>query len=154
MEIVENTLPVDVEEFLRRPLFCFLGTTDAGEPRVTPLWFRWEEGAVWIVANDEKTYPQRVRDHPGVDLAVVDFDVRTGRVQHVGMRGTASVEPHDPSLAERLLTEYLGPEKGSWDPDRFGDPREWGEKMVMLRVVPETVVARDQSYDPGLRNGC
>ncbi|MEF8775518.1 MAG: pyridoxamine 5'-phosphate oxidase family protein [Haloarculaceae archaeon] len=148
MEIVEHTLPVELEAFLDRPLFCFLGTVDAGNPRVTPLWFLWEDDAVWIIANDEKTYPTRVRDHPAVDLAVVDFEAETGRVQHVGMRGRASVRPHDPARAERLLQRYLGPEKATWDQERFGDPREWDERMVMLEIEPETVVARDQSYSP------
>ncbi len=148
MDLVENTLPVDLETFLDRPLFCFLGTVDAGDPRVTPLWFLWEDDAVWIIANDEKTYPDRVRAHPTVDLAVVDVDVTSGLVQHVGMRWTATVEPHDPARAERLLTAYLGPETDEWDPERFGDPHEWGDHMVMLRIEPETVVARDQSYRP------
>ena len=149
MDVLENSLPVDIETFLERPLFCFLGTVDAGDPRVTPLWFLWEDGEIWIIANDEKTYPSRIRDHPAVDLAIVDFDVETGLVQHVGMRGTASVEPHDPARAERLLEPYLGPERVKWDADRFGAPRDWGEKMVMLRIEPARVVARDQSYDPG-----
>lgn len=148
MDVIENTLSTSVETVLRRPLFCFLATVDGGNPRVSPLWFRWEDGAIWIIADDEKTYPDRVRDHPATALAIVDFDVETGRVVHVGMRGRATVEPHDPARAERLLTEYLGPDKSAWDEHRFGDPRDWGPSMVMLRVDPTTVVARDQSYTP------
>lgn len=148
MEIVENTLDVSVESFLDRPLFCFLATTDDGAPRVTPLWFLWEDDAVWIIANSEKTYPSRVEENPETALAVVDFDRATGRVQHVGMRGRATVEPHDPERAERLLAGYLGPDEDEWDQSRFPDPHEWSDQMVMLRFVPETVVARDQSYEP------
>lgn len=148
MDIVENTLGVDLDTFLDRPLFCFLGAVDAGDPRVTPLWFRWEDGAVWIIGDERKTYPRRVRDHPETALAVVDFDPAKGRVEHVGMRGRATVEPHDPALAERLLEGYLGPARAEWDEAFFGDPYEWGAEMVLLRFDPETVVARDQSYVP------
>lgn len=148
MDIVENTLDVDLDSFLARPLFCFLGTLAEGRPRVTPLWFLWEDGAVWIVANDEKSYPQRVRATPAATVAVVDYDRATGRVQHVGMRGTATVEPHDPERAIRLLKPYLGPDPREWDQDRFPDPHEWDDRMVLLRFEPETVVARDQSYAP------
>lgn len=148
MELVENTLPVDVETFLDRPLFCFLATTDDGSPRISPLWFLWEDGAVWMIADDRKTYPSRVRRDPETALAIVDFERSTGRVQHVGMRGRAAVEPLDPARAERLLARYLGPEKDEWDQSRFPDPHEWGEEMVMIRFDPETVVARDQSYAP------
>lgn len=148
MEVVEDTLDVDLETFLDRPLFCFLATVDGGEPRVSPLWFLWEDGAVWIVADERKTYTSRVERTPETALAIVDFDRTTGTVQHVGMRGRATVEPHDPARAQRLLSRYLGPDMDEWDESRFPDPRTWGEEMVMIRFVPETVVARDQSYAP------
>lgn len=148
MEVVENTLNVPLESFLARPLFCFLGTVTDGQPRVTPLWFHWEDGAVWIIANAEKSYPKRVEATPETTVAIVDFERASGRVEHVGMRGTATVEDHDPERAIRLLKPYLGPDPSEWDQSRFPDPHEWGEEMVMLRFEPETVVARDQSYAP------
>lgn len=148
MEIVENSLDAELDEFLARPLFCFLATTDDGEPRVSPLWFRWEDEAIWIIADAEKTYPERVERNPRVALAIVDFDATRGRVQHVGVRGRASVEPHDPARAKRLLRGYLGPDEEQWDEERFPDPATWGDRMVFVRVEPETVVARDQSYVP------
>lgn len=148
MEIVENTLNVDLETFLNRPLFCFLATTDDSSPRVSPLWFLWEDDAIWIIGDTQKTYPTRIEQNPETALAIVDFDRTTGKVQHVGMRGQATVEPHDPARAERLLSQYLGSDKDEWDKPFFGDPYEWGDEMVMIRFHPETVVARDQSYSP------
>ena len=67
---------------------------------------------------------------------------------HVGVRGRATVEPHDPARAKRLLRRYLGPDEDQWDEERFPDPETWGDRMVFVRVEPETVVARDQSYVP------
>ncbi|MFB6200647.1 MAG: pyridoxamine 5'-phosphate oxidase family protein [Halorhabdus sp.] len=148
MEVVENTLDVALDELLERPLFCFLATTDDGAPRVSPLWFLWADRAVWIVGDRSKTYPARIEADPRTALAVVDFEPETGTVQHVGMRGRASVEPHDPARAEQVLAKYLGPDRAEWDREFFGDPAEWGDEMVMLRFVPETVVAREQSYRP------
>jgi nitroimidazol reductase NimA-like FMN-containing flavoprotein (pyridoxamine 5'-phosphate oxidase superfamily) len=145
MDVVENTLEVPLTEFLERPLFCFLGQTGAGGPRVSPLWFRWEDGAVWIIALEGRSYLDRVRKRPRSALAVVDFDPATGRVEHVGMRGRATVEPWDPDRARRLLTEYLGPDREAWDPRfRF----DGGEGRQLIRFDPDTVVARDQSYAP------
>ena len=148
MEVVENTLDVDIDTFLNRPLFCFLATVEENLPRISPLWFLWEDSAIWIIADAGKTYPSRVEQNPETALAIVDFDRTAGTVQHVGMRGHAAVEQHDPSRAERLLARYLGPNKAEWDVSRFPDPREWGDEMVMIRFDPETVVARDQSYVP------
>lgn len=148
MDILENTLPESVDTFLSRPLFCFLATTDDGAPRISPLWFLWEDEAIWIIGDTQKTYPSRIEQQPETALAIVKFDRATGTVHHVGMRGRATVEPHDPARAERLLSRYLGPNKEEWDEPFFGDPYEWGDEMVMIRFDPETVVARDQSYVP------
>lgn len=146
MEIVDDTLPVDLDAFLDRPLFCFLATTDECRPRVSPLWYAWEEGAIWVVADTEtKSYPDRVERNPDAAVAVVDFDPVVGRVQHVGMRGSATLEPFDEARANRLFRRYLGDDDSAWD-ERFTGP--WDERRWrFIRFEPETVVARDQSYE-------
>jgi len=144
MEIVENSLDGDLDEFLDRPLFCFLGQRSEGGPRLSPLWFLWEDGAVWNVARlSGRSYPDRVRRYPESALAVVDFEPRTGRVEHVGMRGTAALEPYDEGRADRLFRKYLGEDRAEW-PAMFGEIDPDGYRLV--RFDPETIVARDQSY--------
>lgn len=145
MRIVENTLEKGIDSVLERPLFCFLGTaTGEGLPRVSPLWFLWEEGHVWIIADTTgKSYADRIRERPETALAVVDFDPEAGAVRHVGMRGDAEVVPIEKERAERLLEKYLGSDGEEWDPRfRYLDPERWG----FVRFDPETVVARDQSF--------
>lgn len=144
MDVIENTLEVSVDEFLDRPLFAFLAQSAPDGPRVSPLWFLWEEGAVWHIAQtDGRSYPERVRRDPRTALAVVDFDRAVGRVEHVGVRGTASLETYDPDRADRLLVKYLGPDSERW-PDRFSGLDAGGYRLI--RVEPATAVARDQSY--------
>lgn len=149
MELVENSLDADLEAFLERPRFCFLGTaTHEGAPRVSPLWYLWEDGHVWIIADTvEKSYPARVEARPETAVAIVDYDAASGRVQHVGLRGTAAVVDFDRTRAERLLERYLGPRKDDWD-RRFTalDPERW----ELVRIDPRTAVARDQSFAPSL----
>lgn len=146
MELLEDTLPVELDAFLDRPLFCFLATLSAGgAPRISPLWFLWEDGSVWIIADRERTYAMRVERTPEAALAVVDFDARSGLVQHVGMRGAATLEPFDADRADRLLRRYLGERREAWDEGFRGlGPDRWG----VIRFDPETVVARDQSFTP------
>jgi nitroimidazol reductase NimA-like FMN-containing flavoprotein (pyridoxamine 5'-phosphate oxidase superfamily) len=146
MEIVENSMEVPLEAVLERPLFCFFATTDEGLPRISPLWYLWEDGTVWIIADDGKTYVDRVRKTPHAALAMVDFLPGSGVVRHVGFRGMATVEPFDEERADRLLRRYLGPNPGTWD-ERFKSP--WSDRWQFIRFEPETVVARDQSYDVG-----
>ena len=146
MDVVENTLGVDLDAFLDRPLFCFLAQAPESGPRVSPLWFLWEDGAVWIIAQLEgRSYPDRVERDPRTALAVVDFEPSEGRVEHVGMRGRAGLEPHDTGRADRLLAKYFGDDQEGW-PERFVDLPS--EHYRLIRFEPETVVARDHSYAP------
>lgn len=109
------------------------------------MWFAWEPEAVWIDADTEtKSYPQRVERKPNAAVAVVDFDPAVGRVQHVGMRGTATPEPFEESRANRFLRRYHGDDESAWA-DRFTGP--WDEhRWRFIRFDHDTVVARNQSY--------
>ena len=147
MKLVEDTLGVDVDTFLARPLFCFLSTGTEEGPRVSPLWYDWGGHHLWIVADPvTKSYPERIERDPRTAVAVVDFDAERGLVQHVGMRGRASVEPFDPERATAVFSRYMGPRE-RWD-DRFLGVFDTQERYRLVRFDPETVVARDQSYAP------
>lgn len=149
MDVVEDTLPVDLDDFLARPLFCFLASSTENGPRVSPLWFLWEEELIWIIADTEtKTYPERVKRDSRTALAIVDFDPVSGLVQDVGMRGRATIEPFDESRANRLLAKYLGEDRDQWDQERFAGP--WDSRWKFIQFDPETVVARDSSYEGSL----
>ncbi|WP_394739111.1 pyridoxamine 5'-phosphate oxidase family protein [Natronococcus roseus] len=144
MELIEDTLEVELEAFLARPLFCFLAQRSDSGPRVSPLWFLWADGIVWIIAQLEgRSYPERVQQDPETALAIVDFDATTGRVEHVGMRGRASLESYHEVVAGRLLEKYLGTRREDW-PATFVDLDP--DAYRLLEFTPETVVARDQSY--------
>ena len=112
MELLEDGLEVVLDEFLARPLFCFLAQRSGEGPRLSPLWFLWEDGAVWNVARlDSRSYPERVQEYPETAVAVVDFEPATGRVEHVGMRGEATLEPYGRPRAGRLFEKYLGDDR-------------------------------------------
>jgi hypothetical protein len=132
-------------DLLSRPLFAHLATASDEGPRESPVWFLWEEGALWVVGNYRTdSFPKRIEREPRCAVGVVDFDAATGLVRHAGFRGRASLLPHDPARMERLLSRYMG-ERARWD-SRFveilGD-----EDYVFIRFEPETVVVRDQSYE-------
>lgn len=148
MKIVEDTLEQPLSTVLDKPLFCYLAmvSTD-GYPRLSPLWFLWEDQRIWIIADPDKTYTTRIIEEPQTAVAVVDFDPNDGRVCHIGMRGRSELVPYDEDRAKRLLTKYLGPDQSAWD-DMFVDidPESWR----LIAFDPNTVVARDQSYGPSL----
>jgi hypothetical protein len=137
---------VDLEEFLARPLFAHLATSSAEGPRDSPVWFLWDGAAAWIIGDRTDTFPGRVEREPLCALGVVDFDLASGRVHHVGMRGRATVEPWDRERARAILGKYIGPDVEAWD-ERFRQTLRDPTDQVLVRFEPDTVVARDQSYE-------
>ena len=132
-------------DILSRPLFAHLATSsEAGFPRESPVWFLWEDDALWIIGNYQTdSFPKRIEQDPRCAIGIVDFDMSTGLVQHVGYRGRAFLQPHDEERMKRLLARYMG-KLETWD-SRFveilGDT-----DYIFIRFEPETVVIRDQSY--------
>jgi hypothetical protein len=77
----------------------------------------------------------------------VDWDPATGRSQHVGIRGQAEILPYDTAMARTIFRRYFGPDESDWD-HRFDDVFTAESGLEMVRIIPETVVMRDQSYKP------
>jgi hypothetical protein len=131
-------------DLLARPLFAHLATASDEGPRESPVWFLWEEGALWVIGNYRTdTFPRRIEREPRCAVGVVDFDPATGLVRHAGFRGRARLTPHDPGRMGRLLTRYMGGQD-AWD-SRFVKILD-DEDYIFVRFEPETVVVRDQSY--------
>ena len=132
-------------DLLSRPLFAHLATASEQGPRESPVWFLWEEGALWVIGNYRTdTFPRRIEREPRCAVGVVDFDPATGLVRHAGFRGRAGLAPHDPGRMERLLGRYMG-ERSRWD-TRFVEILD-DEDYIFVRFEPETAVVRDQSYE-------
>jgi hypothetical protein len=154
VKIIRDRLrTVDVEDFLARPLFAHLSTASGGGPRDSPVWFMWEEGALWIIGSrSTDSFPMRLELEPRCAIGIVDFDRTTGLVQHIGLRGRATVEPFDVARARRLLSRYLGSDEAAWD-ERFLRTLRNEDGEIFVRFDPETVVARDVSYSTGAASG-
>jgi hypothetical protein len=150
-QLKQTGTPFDLDEFLRRPLFAHLATSSEFGPRESPVWFLWEDEAIWLIGNSHDRFPKRIEADPRCAIGIVDFDLRRGLLQHVGMRGTAVAVPLDDDRLYRLLRRYLGDDRSAWD--------QWFKEQVidgldlMVRFVPGTVVANDQSYFKGEQRG-
>ena len=113
------------------------------------MWFLWEDEALWIIGDKQAdTFPKRIQAEPRCAVGIVDFDVLSGRVEHVGMRGRAEVIPFEVDRARRLLHRYLGAHEETWD-IRFRGALE-SPDTLLIRFVPESVVVRDVSFQPSL----
>jgi hypothetical protein len=151
MKIVEQKVsagdrPIfELNEFLSRPLYAHLAHNSDQGPRESPVWFHWDGKFIWIIGGS--SFPANLKKDPRCALGIVDFDLHTGLSQHVGIRGTADVLPPDTSVARTIFRRYFGPDENDWD-SRFDDVFAPDSILEMIRITPETVVIRDQSYTP------
>ena len=117
-----------------------------GAPRNAPVWFLWEDGALWMLGDAGGSSLRRLAQDPRCAVEIVDYDNRAGLLRHVGLRGRACVEAMDPARFRRLLTRYLGPE-GTWNPwfianvARIDDP-----DGRMIRLLPDSIFTNDVSH--------
>lgn len=132
---------------LGAPLMANLATASPEGPRNSPVWYLWEEDALWMPASAGSGAVRRLLADPRCAVEIVDFDRGTGRLAHLGLRGEAGVGPVEPARFRRLLARYLGPDRTGWNPwfvgniARIDDP-----DGRMIRLAPASVFTNNVSY--------
>nr|WP_281376670.1 pyridoxamine 5'-phosphate oxidase family protein [Rubricella aquisinus] len=128
-------------------MMAHLATQGADGPRTSPVWFLWEEGAVWMLGAEGSSSTERLMQHPACAVDIVDFDVDRGILLHLGLRGHADVLPKDPARFRRLLAKYLGPDEAQWNTwfvEQVADVEN--DENRFLRLVPESIFTNNVSY--------
>ena len=139
--------PFDPQVLLCEPLMANLATSSEDGPRNAPVWFIWENGAIWLPGSQTGSSVRRLREDRRCAVEIVRFDNETGILLHLGLRGSASVEPMNADRFRRLLVKYLGPDEALWN--------AWFIKSIaaiddpagrMIRLVPETTFTNNVSF--------
>jgi len=139
--------PFDPESVLARPLMAMLATACEDGPRLAPVWFLWEEGALWMPGAVGGSSVQRLAQDPRCAVEIVAFDNAAGILLHLGLRGWARVLPREPAHFRRLLAKYLGPDESQWNPwffetvARIDDPAG-----RLIRLAPDSVFSNNVSH--------
>ena len=139
--------PFDPQALLDAPEMAVLGTVAAdGTPRTTPVWYIWEEGALWMLGESGGSSTRRLEANPACSVEIVRFDRQGGVLLHLGLRGRAEVRPNDPARFRRLLDRYLGTEvrHNPWFIDTIARPEDPDGRF--LRLVPDSTFTNNVSY--------
>ncbi len=140
--IVQNDFEIKI--VLEKPLMAFIGTVCDEGPRSSPVWFLFEDDLIWLFGTEDDSFVQRLRADPRCALSVVDFDLEAGLLLHAGIRGVCTLEEVQEDRLKRFVGKYLGADEATWN--------EWFVEQVvepldvMIRLTPETIVAKDVSY--------
>ena len=139
--------PFDPNEVLTLPLMANLATVaEDGAPRNAPVWFIWEDGALWMTGSSDGSSVLRLEQDPRCAVEIVRFDNDAGILLHLGMRGSATIEPMSPDRFGRLLHKYLGPEKqwNRWFIDNVAQIEHPDGRMI--RLAPASIFANNVSF--------
>jgi hypothetical protein len=139
--------PFDPELVLSLPLVANLATMSPEGPRNAPVWFLWEDGALWIPGGAGGSSVGRLEKDPRCAVEIVRYENREGVLAHLGIRGRGTVGPMEADRFRRLLAKYLGPDEGAWNPwfvenvARVEDP-----EGRLIRVEPESRFTNNVSF--------
>jgi Pyridoxamine 5'-phosphate oxidase len=132
----------EVDEFLGAARTCRVATVGAAGPHVSPLWFVWREGALWLTSL---TRSQRWRDlmvDPRVAV-VVDAGEAYDELRGVELRGSVAVVGEVPRTGVEDVSELAAVE--SIFSHKYGGGGEVGYdgRHAWLRLEPTKIISWD-----------
>jgi nitroimidazol reductase NimA-like FMN-containing flavoprotein (pyridoxamine 5'-phosphate oxidase superfamily) len=109
----------EIQGLLAAPLVCRLATMDGdGFPRITPLWFIWDNGCFWMTSLNDRQHLVDLRRNPRAALCVDVEQPNPPQSPHrpnqqISARGSARLFADDEGRWTRQITlKYLTGEVG------------------------------------------
>jgi len=130
----------ELEDFLDSAVLPLrLGIAGRDAPLIVPLWYTYQEGALWCATHQDAHVVQAVTAQP-----VCAVDISTNDVPYRGVRGAGSVQvipQRGSEFIEVLVLRYLG--------DTNSKLARWllgrREEEVALRIEPHWFTSWDFS---------
>ncbi|MCU1663915.1 MAG: hypothetical protein QOI36_4714 [Pseudonocardiales bacterium] len=132
--------PDEVDAFLAEQRTCRVATVGRNGPHATPLWFVWQDGALWLTSLSRSQRWTDLQNDPRVAV-VVDAGEAYGELRGVELRGRVEVVGEVPRTGEPV-PDLDGPEQAF--ADRYTDGAIVRDgRHAWLRLVPEKITSWD-----------
>jgi len=140
----------ELDAFLTEQRTCRVATVGSTGPHVTPLWFSWLGGAVWLTSLSRSQRWTDLQRDPRVAV-VVDAGETYGELRGVELRGRVEVVGEVPRTGEpnpelEAVEQHFADRYTDGVVDRDG-------RHAWLRLVPDKVVSWDFRKLPADRRG-
>jgi PPOX class probable F420-dependent enzyme len=134
--------PEELDAFLAEERTCRVATVSAdGAPHVSPLWFAWDGGALWLYSITRSKRWADLRRDPRVAVTV-DAGHDYGELRGVELTGTVEVVGEVPRTGEPH--PGLAAVEGAFARKYFGiDALPHDGRHAWLRLAPEAVRSWD-----------
>ena len=135
----------EVDAFLSQPLTAQLVTLrPSGIPHVAPVWFMWDKGRAYVMADESAVKVRNIRRNPAVALCVCTPDRPYSYVTIEGRAEAGAIGLE--SMVERICVNYDGPKRGpEFARELLGDDR-----MTLIVIAPDRIITwKDESENDG-----
>lgn len=146
----------EMDAFLGRERTCRLATSGPGGPHVSPVWFVWDAGALWVYSLTRSQRWADVQRDPRV-AAVIDGGEHYAELHGVEIEGEAAVvgpapraprTPRTPRTSDGPAGTLEPPELA--EPERLMAAKYFGSDQMIhdgrhawLRVTPRKITSWD-----------
>jgi hypothetical protein len=130
----------EVDTFLAAQWTCRVATSGPDGPHVTPLWFAWHGGALWLTSLARSRRWADLQRDPRV-AAVVDAGERYDELRGVELRGRVEVVGEVPRTGQPV-PDLVGPEQAFAD-KYSGGTMEHDGRHGWLRLIPDKITSWD-----------
>jgi hypothetical protein len=121
--------------FLARPQIAHFTTVRrAGRPHVAPVWFLWDRGKAWVMADGGAVKVKNIQNNTAVALSIATPE---RPLSYVVLEGQAKLSSEAlVPMVERMCVLYDGPERGA----EFAKELINQERMVLLEVAIDKII--------------
>ena len=126
----------EIDAFLSEPNLAHLVTLRAsGTPHVAPVWFLWDAGRAYVMADAGAVKVRNIRRNPAVSVCVST----PGRpYAFVTVEGTASTGTEGmEAMVHRICVNYDGPERGP----EFARELLDADRMALITITPDRIMS-------------
>ena len=126
----------ETEQFLAQPRIAHLATLrPSGTPHVAPVWFLWDQGRAWVMADGGAVKVRNIKGNPAVTLSIATSE---RPLSYVVLEGKAQLNTGDLTrVVERMCVLYDGPQRGAdFAKELLGENR-----MVLLEITVDRVMS-------------
>ncbi|MDA1129116.1 MAG: PPOX class F420-dependent oxidoreductase [Chloroflexi bacterium] len=132
----------ETEQFLSQPRIAHLATLrPSGTPHVAPVWFLWDQGRAWVMADAGAVKVRNIKGNPAVTLSIatperpLSYVVLEGR-ENITLDGMSDV-------VGRMCLLYDGPERGA----DFAKELLGEDRMVLLEITVDRIISWKDDSD-------
>jgi nitroimidazol reductase NimA-like FMN-containing flavoprotein (pyridoxamine 5'-phosphate oxidase superfamily) len=128
----------EIAHVLNLAIPAHLATLDpAGFPRITPIWFLWEDGIFYMSSGEERRHVHDLARDPraGICISIEEGQTQGGSrpYRQIVVRGYAQVQPDaDERWARKLLLKYITGQAGMLRAELCA-----GKPLAVIALRPE-----------------